>query len=65
MSRKISITLDDEAEAALEAIRRLSRDALIHEIPATEKIVQRALRQGLRRDLGTLRRVATLAKRWS
>jgi hypothetical protein len=65
LSRKISITLDDEAEAALEAIRRLSGAALIHQIPATQKIVQRALRQGLRRDLATMRRAATLSKRWT
>jgi len=65
MSRKISITLDDEAQAAIAEILHLSGEGLTPQKLSAEKIVQAALRPGLRKDLATLRRAATLSKRWS
>ena len=65
MPNRITLTLDDETQALVEQVRRLSNDALHVKRRDSDQIIAAALKLGLRRDLSTLRRVASLTQRWS
>ena len=64
MPKNINVVLDDEQQGILEEIARLYRQTLKGNAPAAAEILQAAINTGLRRDLATLRRAASLTGRF-